>query len=165
MSFYEKLKSETSQKYLDRYVPKDLTKAQKEKVSKIILARRSGKSDDVTPSYKRTRKSSFTTRFNKKFPDIESKSLKNLAKYFKIPPSVLKTVYDKGAAAWSSSGSRLGVNRQQWAKARVYKAILNILKGRENGIDEYPKRLQTEGHDFSQVKKAVEANSYIPLNT
>ena len=78
MSFYEKLKSETSQKYLDRYVPKDLTKAQKEKVSKIILARRSGKSDDVTPSYKRTRKSSFTTRFNKKFPDIESKSLKNL---------------------------------------------------------------------------------------
>ena len=79
MSFYEKLKSETSQKYLDRYVPKDLTKAQKEKVSEIILARRSGKSDDVTPSYKRTRKSSFTTRFNKKFPDIESKSLKKLS--------------------------------------------------------------------------------------
>jgi len=163
MSFYEKLKSETSQKYLDRYVPKNLTKSQKEQVSKIILDRRAGKSDEVTPTFNRQpRRSTYTIQFNKRFPDIKDKSLKNLSKYFKIQPVVLNTIYDKGAGAWSSSGSRVGVTREQWAKARVYKGILNILEGRKNGLSKYPKKMQSEGHDFSQVKKAVEFNNYIP---
>jgi len=160
---YEKLKKETSKKYLDRYVPKSLTKEQKEKVSKIILDRRANKTNKITPSFERApRRSTFTVQFNKRFPDIKDKSLKNLSKYFKIQPIVLNTVYDKGAGAWSTSGSRLGVGREQWAKARVYKAILNILEGRKNGLSNYPKKLQTEGHDYSHVKKAIEFNSFIP---
>ena len=165
MSFYEKLKKETSQKYLDRYVPKSLTKEQKEQVSKIILDRRAGKSNKITPTFERQpRRSTFTVQFNKKFPDIKDKSLKNLSKYFKIQPSVLNTIYDKGASAWNSSGSRLGVGREAWAKARVYKAILNILDGRKNGITNYPKKLQTEGNDYSHVKRAIQFNSFIPKN-
>ena len=160
---YEKLKKETSQKYLDRYVPQSLTKQQKEKVSKIILDRRAGKSNKITPSFERApRRSTYTIQFNKRFPDIKDKSLKNLSKYFKIQPVVLNTVYDKGSGAWNTSGSRLGVGREQWAKARVYKAILNILEGRKKGLINYPKKLQTEGHDYSHVKKAIEFNSFIP---
>ena len=113
MSFYDKLKKETSEKYLNRYVPKTLSKSEKEKVSKIILDRRAGKSNELTPSFNRpTRKSTFTVQFNKKFPNIKDKSLKNLSRYFKIQPIVLNTIYNKGASAWNTSGSRLGVTRE-----------------------------------------------------
>lgn len=166
MSFYDKLKKETSEKYLNRYVPKSLSKEQKEKVSKIILDRRAGKSNQITPSFNRpTRRSTFTVQFNKKYGDnLKDKSLKNLSKYFKIQPFVLNTVYNKGASAWNTSGSRLGVTREAWAKARVYKAILNILDGRRNGLNKYPQKLQTEGHDFSLVKKGIQFNNFIPKN-
>jgi hypothetical protein len=161
-SFYDKLKKETSEKYLNRYVPKSLSKEQKEEVSKIILDRRAGKSNKITPSFNRQpRRSTYTVQFNKRF-DIKDKSLKNLSKYFKIQPAVLNTIYDKGSAAWNTSGSRLGVGREAWSKARVYKAILNILDGRKNGIDKYPRKLQTEGHDYSLVKKAIQFNNFIP---
>lgn len=163
MSFYDKLKKETSQKYLNRYVPQSLTSKQKEEVSKVILDRRKGKSNELTPSFNRpTRKSTFTVQFNKKFPNIKDKSLKNLSRYFKIQPIVLNTIYNKGASAWNSSGSRLGVGREAWAKARVYKAILNIMEGRKNKLENYPQKLKTEGHDFSHVKKGIEFNSFIP---
>ncbi len=166
MSFYDKLKKETSEKYLNRYVPKSLSKEQKEKVSKIILDRRAGKSNQITPSFNRpTRRSTFTVQFNKKYGDnLKDKSLKNLSKYFKIQPIVLNTIYNKGASAWNSSGSRLSVGREAWAKARVYKAILNILDGRKNGLDKYPEKLRTEGNDFSLVKKAIQFNNFIPKN-
>ena len=166
MSFYDKLKKETSEKYLNRYVPKTLSKSEKEKVSKIILERRSGKSNEITPSFNRpTRKSTFTVTFNKKYGDnLKDKSLKNLSRFFKIQPIVLNTIYNKGASAWFSSGSRLGIGKESWAKARVYKAILNIMEGRKNGLKKYPQKLQSEGHDFSHVKKAIEFNSFIPKN-
>jgi hypothetical protein len=166
MSFYDKLKKETSQKYLDRYVPQSLTSKQKEEVSKIILDRRKGKSNEITPSFNRpSRKSTFTVQFNKKYGDnLKDKSLKNLSRYFKIQPIVLNTIYNKGASAWNSSGSRLGVGREAWAKARVYKAILNIMDGRKNGIKNYPEKLKTEGNDFSHVLKAIQFNSFIPKN-
>ena len=98
MSFYDKLKKETSEKYLNRYVPKTLSKSEKEKVSKIILERRSGKSNEITPSFNRpTRKSTFTVTFNKKYGDnLKDKSLKNLSRFFKIQPIVLNTIYNKG---------------------------------------------------------------------
>lgn len=163
-SFYDKLKSETSQKYLDRYVPKSLTKQQKEQVSKIILDRRAGKSNQITPTFNRQpRRSTYTVQFNKKY-NLKDKSLKNLSKYFKIQPAVLNTIYDKGSAAWNSSGSRLGVGREAWSKARVYKAILNIMDGRKNGLSSYPEKLKTEGNDFSHVKKGIQFNNFIPKN-
>ena len=165
MSSYKKLKQQTSEKYLNRYVPQTLSKSQKEEVSKIILERRENKSNKITPSYERQpRKSTYTVQFNKRFPNIGDKSLKHLSKYFKIQPFVLNTIYDKGSAAWNTSGSRLGVGREAWAKARVYKAILNIMDGRKNGLNKYSEKLKSEGHDFSHVKKAIGFNSFIPKN-
>ena len=161
---YNQLKKETSQKYLNRYVPKSLTEKQKEEVSKIILDRRKGKSTKITPSFDRpSRKSTYTVQFNKRYGDIKDKSIRNLAKYFKIQPLVLNTVYNKASAAWFTSGSRLGINREQWSKARVYKGILNILEIRKNGIEKYPQRKKTEGNDYSLIQKAIQFNSsYIP---
>lgn len=104
-------------------------------------------------STRRPRKSTYTIQFNKKYGGLKDKSIKGLSKYFKIQPAVLNEIYDKGFSAWFSSGSRL--NQFSWSMARVYKGILNIMKGRETGL--LPK-----GHDKTLVEKAVMFNKYIP---
>ena len=156
--YLEELKTSTSPKYFRRYVPPTLTEKEKRKVAKILIERREGSSQKITPSFnRRPRKSTFTIQFNKKYGGIKDKSIKNLAKYFKIQPIVLNTIYDKAAAAWFSSGSRVGVPQQAWSYARLYKGILNIMKARKTG--ELP---TSEGHDKSLVKKAMEFNNFIP---
>lgn len=45
-------------------------------------------------------------------------ALKNKAKASGIPLGILRTVYNKGMAAWRT-GHRPGVSQQQWAMARV----------------------------------------------
>ena len=144
-----------SARYLNRYVPEDLSKQEKENVSKIILERKTSK---TTPKFhRRPRRSTFIIQFTKKYGGLKDKSLKNLSKHFKIQPVVLNSVYDRADLAWDKLGSKLGVSRQAWAYARVYKAILNIIKARKGG--ELPK---TETHDKSLVEKAVELNKYVP---
>ena len=155
--YLKEFQESTSQKYQRRYIPDTLTNKEKRKVAKILIERREGKSDALTPQLRRPRKSTFTIQFNKKYGGIKDKSIKNLAKYFKIQPIVLNTIYDKAAAAWFSSGSRLGVPQQAWSYARLYKGILNIMKARKTG--ELP---TSEGHDKSLVEKALNFNKFIP---
>jgi hypothetical protein len=50
-------------------------------------------------------------------------ALKNKAKTSKIPLGILRTVYNKGMAAWRT-GHRPGVTQQQWAMARVNSFIM-----------------------------------------
>jgi hypothetical protein len=45
-------------------------------------------------------------------------ALKNKAKASGMPLGILRTVYNKGMAAWRT-GHRPGVTQQQWAMARV----------------------------------------------
>jgi hypothetical protein len=73
------------------------------------------------------KKSTFTQKFNKLYPD-EKFDLRGFSRKFSIPYASLKEVYDKGLKAWATSGSRAGVPAQAWAIARVYKFIL-IKKG------------------------------------
>ena len=155
--YLKELKDSTSPKYFRRYVPPTLTDKEKRKVAKILIERRERKSDALTPKLRRPRKSTFTIQFNKKYGGIKDKSIKNLAKYFKIQPILLNTIYDKAAAAWFSSGSRLNVPQQAWSYARLYKGILNIMKARKTG--ELP---TSEGHDKSLVEKALNFNKFIP---
>ena len=155
--FLKEFKNTTSVKYQKRYIPDDLTLKQKKDVAKILIERREGKNNKITPQLKKPRRSTYTVQFNNKYGGLEDKSIKGLSKYFKIQPAVLNTIYDKGFSAWSSSGSRLGVNQYAWSIARVYKGVLNIIKGRETGI--LPK---SEGHDKSLIEKAVNFNKYIP---
>jgi hypothetical protein len=67
--------------------------------------------------------SPFTTKFKKEFGDIPFDK-PAFSKRFKIPLKTLDEVYDRGIAAWRSSGSRAGVPAQAWAIARTYRLIL-----------------------------------------
>jgi hypothetical protein len=65
----------------------------------------------------KTRKSSYTQKFHKKHPN--AKSLPEIAKATGIPLSTLRTVYNRGMAAWRT-GHRPGASQQAWAFARVH---------------------------------------------
>ena len=65
----------------------------------------------------KTRTSSYTQRFRKKYPGV--KSLPDIAKATKIPLKTLETVYNRGLAAWRT-GHRPGASPQAWGYARVH---------------------------------------------
>lgn len=69
------------------------------------------------------KKSTYTEKFNKLYPDLKF-DLNLFSKKFKIPLKDLKEVYNKGIKAWKTSGSRPGVPAIAWGRARIYKFIL-----------------------------------------
>ena len=69
----------------------------------------------------KTRTSSYTRKFREKYP--EAKSLKEIAKATGVPLKTLKTVYDRGLAAWRT-GHRPGASPQAWAYARVHSYVM-----------------------------------------
>jgi hypothetical protein len=69
----------------------------------------------------KTRKSSYTERFHRKYPGVTS--MPAIAKATGIPKSVLDQVYDRGMAAWRT-GHRPGASQQAWGMARVYSFAL-----------------------------------------
>jgi len=70
---------------------------------------------------KKTKTSSYTTRFHQLFPDV--KGLGTISKTTGIPKDILQKVYDKGLAAWRT-GHRPGATQGQWGYARVYSFVL-----------------------------------------
>ena len=70
----------------------------------------------------KTRKSSYTERFHKKYPGVTS--LPEIAKATGISKKVLQTVYDRGMAAWRT-GHRPGASQQAWGMARVHSFVLH----------------------------------------
>lgn len=69
----------------------------------------------------KTRKSSYTSRFHKKYPD--ARSLSEISTATGIPLNALKKVYNRGLAAWRT-GHRPGATQQQWGYARVHSFVL-----------------------------------------
>jgi len=69
----------------------------------------------------KTRTSSYTQRFRKKYPGV--RSLPNISRATGIPLRTLKTVYDRGLAAWRT-GHRPGATPQQWGYARVHSFVM-----------------------------------------
>ncbi len=63
-------------------------------------------------------------------------TLKEKAKGTKFTSTQLKKSYDKGLAAYASSGSRKGMSSHQWAMARVNSVIRG---GKARAID-FPKK-------------------------
>lgn len=97
------------------------------------------------------RRSKFTIEFEKKYPKNKSKSKSAISKHFNIPLSVLNEVYSKGVGAFRTAGARPSVQSEdQWARARMYKLILNILKARKGGSINMGR-----GQDGGLVKKAL----------
>ena len=70
----------------------------------------------------KTRKSSYTERFHRKYPGVTG--LPDIAKATDVPLSTLKTVYDRGMAAWRT-GHRPGASQQAWGMARVHSFVMH----------------------------------------
>jgi hypothetical protein len=68
-----------------------------------------------------TKTSSYTSKFRKKYPGVTK--LKDISKVTGIPLKTLKTVYDRGLAAWRT-GHRPGASAQAWAYARVHSFVM-----------------------------------------
>jgi hypothetical protein len=70
----------------------------------------------------KTRRSGYTARFRAKYP--EAKTLPAIAKATGVPASTLKTVYNRGMAAWRT-GHRPGASQHAWGMARVHSFVLH----------------------------------------
>ena len=73
-----------------------------------------------TDKGKKTKASSYTQKFRKMYPGV--KSLSEISKATHIPLWTLKTVYNRGLAAWRT-GHRPGASPQAWAYARVHSFV------------------------------------------
>ena len=78
---------------------------------------------------RKARKSTWTAKFDREYGDEivklkGGKTLKNIAKVTEIPEKALKKVYEKGAAAYYTGGSRVNQVESSWAYARVYSYIM-----------------------------------------
>ena len=69
----------------------------------------------------KTRKSNYTAQWNKLYP--HAKSLEARSKVTGVPLKILKTVYNRGMAAWRT-GHRPGATQQQWSYPRVSSFLL-----------------------------------------
>uniref|UniRef100_A0A6C0D865 DUF5824 domain-containing protein n=1 Tax=viral metagenome TaxID=1070528 RepID=A0A6C0D865_9ZZZZ len=69
----------------------------------------------------KTRKSSYTLIWNKRFPN--AKSLEERAKATGVPLKYIKESYNRGMAAWRT-GHRPAATQQQWGYARVSSFLL-----------------------------------------
>ena len=69
----------------------------------------------------KTKTSSYTQKWYKKFPD--AKSLEQKAKASGVPLKYIKESYNRGMAAWRT-GHRPGATQQQWGYARVHSFLV-----------------------------------------
>ena len=75
-----------------------------------------------TDKGQKTKTSSYTQKFRKKYgPSV--KSLPEIAKATKIPLKTIKTIYNRGLAAWRT-GHRPGASPQAWGYARVHSFVV-----------------------------------------
>jgi hypothetical protein len=70
----------------------------------------------------KTRRSSYTSRFHKKYPGV--KGLPEISKATGVSKDVLKKVYNRGMAAWRT-GHRPGASPEAWGMARVHSFVLH----------------------------------------
>ena len=70
-----------------------------------------------TDEGQKTKTSSYTQKFRKMYPG--AKSLPEISKATKIPLKTVKTIYNRGLAAWRT-GHRPGASPQAWGYARVH---------------------------------------------
>jgi hypothetical protein len=114
------------------YYPKKyyagLSPTEKKKRLKTILGRIKKNPRDPktyksfpTDAGKKVRSSSYTTTFRRVFPN--AKSLENKAKISGVPLNIIKTVYNRGLAAWRT-GHRPGASQGAWGHARVHSFIV-----------------------------------------
>jgi len=76
----------------------------------------------------KSKESTWTTKFNKKFGDkvdkLGKRTPKNISKVTGVPEGAIKEVLSKGRGAYFSSGSRANQSPNSWAYARLYSYLL-----------------------------------------
>lgn len=70
----------------------------------------------------KTRRSSYTSRFHKRCPN--AKTLPEISRCTKVPTKTLRTVYNRGMAAWRT-GHRPGASQHAWGMARVHSFVMH----------------------------------------
>ena len=70
----------------------------------------------------KTRRSSYTSKFHAKYPDV--KTLPEIAKATGVSKKVLEEVYNRGMAAWRT-GHRPGASQHAWGMARVHSFVMH----------------------------------------
>lgn len=96
---------------------KELLKEGKQKEAEQLAKKR--------PTTKKTKTSSYTERFKKKFPDTPPET-KKFTSATGIPLKIQKAVIKRGMGAYLSSGSRASVSSpRQWGIARLYSFYFN----------------------------------------
>ena len=89
-----------------------------ERIEKILMKNyRPFKTDEGI----KTRRSSWTTKFLRKYPG--ARSLNEKSKATGVPLNIIQNVYNKGLAAWRT-GHRPGATGQQWGYARVHSFLM-----------------------------------------
>ena len=74
-----------------------------------------------TDAGQKTKTSTYTQKFRKMYPGV--KSLPEISKATKIPLKTLRTIYNRGLAAWRT-GHRTGASPQAWGYARVHSFVV-----------------------------------------
>ena len=69
----------------------------------------------------KTRKSGYTSKWKRQFP--EAKSLEEKSRVTGVPIRYIRESYNRGMAAWRT-GHRPGATQQQWGYARVHSFLL-----------------------------------------
>ena len=101
---------------------KTLRRSEIEKRSKLSWKSAKAYRPFKTDQGVRTRKSSYSSRWHSKHP--EAKSLPEISKASGVPLSTLRTVYNRGMAAWRT-GHRPGASPHAWGMARVHSFVLH----------------------------------------
>ena len=104
-------------KYPDKYIPKSLSKYQKEKQIKSI---EKGVDRPRLEGVK-TRRSKWTVKADKYFKG--DTSINNIAKVLNVKKKGLNDIIQKGEGAYYSAGSRPNVTARQWGLARLFSVL------------------------------------------
>lgn len=108
------------------------------------------------------RRSKYTIEFEKRFGYIQTRTLMNLKRVFRVKRKDIEAVFQRGIGAFYTNPSsvRSSVNSAiQWAYARTFKFLLNVLLYRQGKFNKIPKG---PGSDFIYVKSSGELNDYLP---
>jgi len=111
-----------------RYIPKNLTKKDKEKQKSYLKKSRKNYKKGkyfIRPKIKsfKNRKSNHTRRLQELYKVKSARPDKELAKKSKCSIATLKKIINKGEGAYLSSGSRPNQTPQSWGYARLASAL------------------------------------------
>ena len=107
-----------------RYLAGFTGKARQERIREILRERKLGTYKPL-PSDKgvKTRRSKWSALFERTYGE-RPRNVSDLARLTGIDRRILKQVYDRGLAAWSTGGHRPGASQHAWAMARAQSFIL-----------------------------------------